>query len=973
MTRTFAIFALCAIVLAVAQGYPPCTEQDWTPVLSNCNGGTTREMTFTPAINCTGTPPAAITIHSCDCTAFDYAPVYGTCTDGSMNVVYTLYTDCTGGVPPPAPKTNVFCQCPAGMYTPCNFVTRLRSLVYFMTPTGTCAGNVELPPSINNIPCNISCGAGNYLPQGQLKCAQCTPGTFSIGGGVRYTGWPSLYTGMSTYCSMDPKAKPPAFPCSGWIPEGTHISSGNNTGIDGVTSSLIWNVNLVTAGKIKFEYKVDAETGWDGLKFSIDDTAWTLGRNGLVSYTFDYTEYTQDVTPGFHSFKWAFIKDVSMSSGADFASLNLVELTGTDYNAPSCMQCPPGYFIDKSGAKDCQVCQPNTYAASSGTSSCSACAAGSYSVEGSTSCMQKAPCTAKDYTSLYTPCINGLRDKYYEYIQPQICEGGVLPDRESGLPCADCLPGMYRSAPGVCSPCAVGTWSAEAASQCNQCPAGTSAVPAQWFKNFEGRDLPVGWTSSCSGDCGSPVWQVASGALSSGVGHGRTVTTYVELTANLLQAGKIELNYLCSQCKVGNIIQVSSIEVNIDARSYPLSMLGTSASYDLPIGSHKIRFTFRRSNLAVAPGIDPQFIVNSVAIRGVASSLSGADKCTNCTTGMYAMNAGTMCSTCSPGTYSLGAAAQCSPCPADTFNKRSGQSSCLSCGVGTSAPPGSSACVNNCSLTVGSNVYDMSKMERLNDMYGPIRDNSSQTYFLNMCHESTANHTCLDANGNPIPSYACQLTNQGWSTSTGDVINFYPLPGTGNATFGLIVGYTNGDACSKIGPRSSNITLICDMMAGVGSPTVPQGNVVEASTCRYNFEWRSIYACPLCTAKDYRQIVGACTGGQKVTTYSWNPDYQCHDGVSLPATVTESCSEFNFNKGPIIGLAFGIVIALILLVVVVVVLYRRNRKLYSEYSLLRTRHEEMDFMPAHGDNQFALDDDGPATQADEDEDIQAAR
>lgn len=36
---------------------------------------------------------------------------------------------------------------------------------------------------------DIACDEGQYLPFGELDCAPCPPGTYSIGGGVRQLDW----------------------------------------------------------------------------------------------------------------------------------------------------------------------------------------------------------------------------------------------------------------------------------------------------------------------------------------------------------------------------------------------------------------------------------------------------------------------------------------------------------------------------------------------------------------------------------------------------------------------------------------------------------------------------------------------------------------------------------------------------------------------------------------------------------------
>lgn len=36
---------------------------------------------------------------------------------------------------------------------------------------------------------DVTCGPGQYLPLGKTQCSPCGPGTYSVGGGVRFEDW----------------------------------------------------------------------------------------------------------------------------------------------------------------------------------------------------------------------------------------------------------------------------------------------------------------------------------------------------------------------------------------------------------------------------------------------------------------------------------------------------------------------------------------------------------------------------------------------------------------------------------------------------------------------------------------------------------------------------------------------------------------------------------------------------------------
>ena len=63
----------------------------------------------------------AVNTHCCfaefelfaDCTTWDYAPKYGMCINGVVNITFSKYTDCevgAGGVPAPEPLINQACR-----------------------------------------------------------------------------------------------------------------------------------------------------------------------------------------------------------------------------------------------------------------------------------------------------------------------------------------------------------------------------------------------------------------------------------------------------------------------------------------------------------------------------------------------------------------------------------------------------------------------------------------------------------------------------------------------------------------------------------------------------------------------------------------------------------------------------------------------------------------------------------------------
>lgn len=102
-----------------------------------------------------------------------------------------------------------------------------------------------------------------------------------------------------------------------WTISSTVVNSGNFSAVSGDitdygTTELQLNMLVMADGNISFSRKVSSESGYDYLKFYIDNIemeAWS----GEVSW--DVVSYP--VTEGNHTFKWSFTKDQSVSGGTD--------------------------------------------------------------------------------------------------------------------------------------------------------------------------------------------------------------------------------------------------------------------------------------------------------------------------------------------------------------------------------------------------------------------------------------------------------------------------------------------------------------------------------------------------------------------------------------------------------------------------------------------------------------------------------
>lgn len=174
-------------------------------------------------------------------------------------------------------------------------------------------------------------------------------------------------------------------------------------------------------------------------------------------------------------------------------------------------------------------------------------------------------------------------------------------------------------------------------------------------------------------------------------------------------------------------------------------------------------------------------------------------------------------------------------------------------------------------------------------MYGPVYDGTGFQYFINICSLKHSNVSCIDEDGNSIDALACQVLNNCPAEETctgknlGMIAGYYPID-TNLSSHGFVLEYTGGDFGCDTQYRSTNISFICTPDAGVGFPELPDNKeAIEGPPCHYDFYWRSLYGCPLCTEKDYSYYFTECKDNKRTKKYYWNENPKaCHDGVALP-------------------------------------------------------------------------------------------
>lgn len=85
-----------------------------------------------------------------------------------------------------------------------------------------------------------------------------------------------------------------------------------------------------------------------------------------------------------------------------------------------------------------------------------------------------------------------------------------------------------------------------------------------------------------------------------------------------------------------------------------------------------------------------------------------------------------------------------------------------------------------------------------------------------MCQRNHENRTCVDIDGLPIHSYACQVVHN-YAQDLGNYLSYYLRPNS-PPDEGFIMSITGGDSTGCQKPRELNVTFVCDPIKGIGAP-----------------------------------------------------------------------------------------------------------------------------------------------------------
>eukprot|EP00271_Cylindrocystis_brebissonii_P014177 TRINITY_DN35437_c0_g1_i1.p1 TRINITY_DN35437_c0_g1~~TRINITY_DN35437_c0_g1_i1.p1 ORF type:complete len:1140 (-),score=156.00 TRINITY_DN35437_c0_g1_i1:340-3759(-) len=873
-----------------------CTPSDFIRTTSACSGGT-RGVTYEKARNCTSlfTPAATSYNEACTCIPGDYVASFEIVSAEACSLTYTP-TNCEGGkATTPIEVSAHYCavqKVPCtqanvrSAYLPCDSVQETVEVVFYFDQTCNplAPGSSILPPN-DFIPCGLHCAAGTYL-DGQA-CWPCKPGTYSMGGGIRLESFTTFNNAtFKTSCTY--QGANGTSPCTPWRVSGGTLAVGpydepnewfqdecatqpalnchNN-----LKATLSMQIKLVRDGYVRFTYMVDAERGYDGLSFYIDSDTASLPMD---SYEVSLKEEKFELASGYHTLSWVFTKDEKWTRGKDTAAINLIEIDGTDFNDQGCSMCPVGTFSAEAAAT-CTPCPVGTFANTVGSATCTACPADKYSPSTPrTNCTLRPTCDlAKDATVSYGSCQTSsmTQEKVTSWLQPQIC----MPTSDSQLPattsvkCAECPGGQImtsNSATGfsTCQLCPNGESRAPGEAKCHACGEGQAAVRVLTLAHFTTTNgsLPDGFTTGCSGDCGTDGWRAVNGYLDSGSGHGNTVSVWLALNVTMEMAGNVKFNFSVDipqdDSQRGMFFYVDdALSFDIEDGGYGEgeSTIGaqSSGTIELTTGVHSLMWVWVKLNADPDIAARDSTIIYDISVEG--ESRGGAEFCIDIPEGATASTSGTAWVACAPGTYSTGGSSLCLPCEANTYNPASmgGPAACRPCGAGTSSKPGSTDCtigdvgipasyctyappVDTATIAVGTEVtlFDMSPFDRLHPstMFGPVYENSTAPdkadqplYYINPCRKLEDNVSCVDVRGRGMSTYMCRVwaknlydqSSRRPANSLGSAISLSPLSSDPLLARRGFVMSLEGEPCTySSNTRRTNITFVCDPDSGYG-------------------------------------------------------------------------------------------------------------------------------------------------------------
>ena len=463
--------------------------------------------------------------------------------------------------------------------------------------------------------------------------------------------------------------------------------------------------------------------------------------------------------------------------------------------------------------------------------------------------------------------------------------------------------------------------------------AGTAAVPIiSYFDGFGSPKLPAGFSSSCTGLCGSSGWRARSHYIDSGFHGDNDVESVLRLSKTFVQDGFISFKYSVDSVDGGLEFFIDGVRQQIfrpEDGSHGRRFASDTVRFRVAKGSRSFIWLYDQ-----AEGSQGRVVVEALLLQGVEG---GGSQMIPCPPGTYAVDKGSVeCIPCARGYYASEAGSQsCSPCEIDHFQSLTGQSGCSLCPAGSSAPQlGSSFCSYGCTYSGPSYSWDLRLIsDTLIRVDAPL---VSRLFYLQLCQPIQAASVCNDTSGALVQSHVCEVDPvTGHATSAGSSVVFGTTPDNQQLQL-TFSGGADCDTSGTAGVRESTLIIECSPEA-----TRVETELVFADGCRRIFRMRAIYGCRGCSSSfgagssnpDYSLVVSECVNNLKNLTYLRTS--RCAGPMKHVESVACTSSEVDV---PYYGVAivFGI---LVVLLAGVLFLVFRNRKISRSYTQLLEQRE----------------------------------
>ncbi|CAI4223838.1 unnamed protein product [Auanema sp. JU1783] len=378
----------------------------------------------------------------------------------------------------------------------------------------------NLPPPQTGINCSFSCAPGNYLDVVTQECRPCSPGSYSLGGGIRFEEFVDLPHGFSienfdtesdilsdSTVSVQPQKCPPE---TGWI-----LKDGELMYIPSLCiSRLSFSATLVRPGYAEFGFRLPKHNR-EAFSLQVEArnqqcqsyneafqsmmnkyTSKSSPTNDQTTSNGDWRRRRIELRSGPNVISWT----VSFRSNGyqkitEPLRISHIDVVGLAFTR-ECTSCPSGTYSDY-GAAECKPCSPGYYS-TKGSSSCGRCPESQYSGPKAEKCVDRPPCRLNDYYPVTEPCLNGTTKTNYQKVQPEICREDFpssvkTPPTTPSRTCPKCNPGMAKDAQGKCKFCKAGFFSD--GNECKECMADT--MPNYGYQFTQWEEMPPHITSRC--------------------------------------------------------------------------------------------------------------------------------------------------------------------------------------------------------------------------------------------------------------------------------------------------------------------------------------------------------------------------------------------------------------------------------------------------------------------------------------------